>query len=84
MPDSAYPPPSVRATAASRRRVTSETGTSWVERDVDEDPELLAAYSDQVPVVLVDGEQHDFWRVDEHRLRAALSPGGRWGRRSGR
>jgi glutaredoxin len=66
------------------RRVTSETGTSWVERDVDEDPELLAAYSDQVPVVLVDGEQHDFWRVDEHRLRAALSPGGRWGRRSGR
>jgi hypothetical protein len=66
------------------RRVTSETGTSWVEWDVDDDPELRRAYSDQVPVVLVDGEQHDFWRVDEHRLRAALSRRGRWGRRSGR
>jgi hypothetical protein len=26
-----------------------------------------------VPVTLVDGRQHDYWRVDEVRLRAALA-----------
>jgi glutaredoxin len=55
------------------RRVVAETGTSWTEVDVDADPELRRQYSDQVPVVLVDGLQHDFWRVDEQRLRAALT-----------
>jgi hypothetical protein len=63
------------------RRVADETATSWTEVDVDADPELLRQYSDEVPVVLVDGQQHDFWRVDEQRLRAARAPGGRWGRR---
>jgi hypothetical protein len=55
------------------RRVTSDVGASWTEVDVDTDERLLRAYSDQVPVVLVDGRQHDFWRVDEQRLRAALA-----------
>ncbi len=54
------------------RAVAQETATGWVELDVDADPELLARYSDQVPVVLVDGDQHDFWRVDADRLREAL------------
>jgi hypothetical protein len=40
---------------------------------VDDDPDLLRQYSEQVPVVLVDGAQHDFWRVDEQRLRHALT-----------
>ena len=56
------------------RRVTAEQGTSFAEVDVDTDDELRRAYSDQVPVVMVDGKQHDFWRVDEQRLRVALSP----------
>jgi hypothetical protein len=55
------------------RRVAEDVGASWTEVDVDADDRLLRAYSDQVPVVLVDGRQHDFWRVDEQRLRAALS-----------
>jgi glutaredoxin len=59
------------------RRVTAELGTSFTEVDVDADDELRSAYSDQVPVVMVDGKQHDFWRVDEQRLRAALSAQGR-------
>jgi len=25
-----------------------------------------------IPVTLIDGVQHDFWRVSEERLRAAL------------
>ena len=41
--------------------------------DVDDDPALLDRYADEIPVTLVDGRQHDFWRVDEARLRATLS-----------
>ena len=55
------------------RAVCAETGDTFSERDVDSDPELLRRYSDQVPVTFVDGAQHDFWRVDPERLRAALA-----------
>lgn len=63
------------------RRVADDTGTARVEISVDDDPDLLREYSEQVPVVLVDGAQHTFWRVDEQRLRDALSGRRRWGRR---
>ncbi len=53
-------------------RVSDELGIAWNECDIDDDPDLVARYSDQVPVTFVDGRQHDFWRVDEHRLRLAL------------
>ena len=53
-------------------RVAAEEGAGWDERDVDADPELVAAYGDRVPVVLVDGTEHGYWRVEEKRLRRAL------------
>lgn len=53
-------------------RVCAATGDSYAEVDVDADPRLREQYTDQVPVTFVDGRQHDFWRVDEQRLRAAL------------
>ena len=53
-------------------RVCAETGTGWDTVDVDADPELRAEYGDQVPVVLLDGREHDSFRVDEARLRADL------------
>ncbi len=53
--------------------VCAELGESFDEVDLTSDPDLLATYHDQVPVTLVDGAQHDFWRVDRVRLRAALS-----------
>ncbi|MFT4189702.1 MAG: glutaredoxin family protein [Aeromicrobium sp.] len=52
--------------------VAAETGDTWTTVDVDADPELKARYTDEVPVTFVDGRQHDFWRVDPARLRAAL------------
>ena len=52
--------------------IVAETGDSYEERNVDHDPELLRRYNEQVPVIFVDGRQHDFWRVDPDRLRAAL------------
>ena len=55
--------------------VCAELGESWAEVDVDEDPVLLDRYAEEIPVTLVDGRQHDFWRVDPDRLRAALRRG---------
>jgi glutaredoxin len=56
-------------------KVAAETGAEVRERDILQDEELYALYWEQIPVVLVDGEQHTFWRVDEARLRAALVTG---------
>lgn len=53
-------------------RVCAELGASWTEVDITGDPALLAEYWEQIPVTFVDGRQHDFWHVDETRLRAAL------------
>jgi len=53
-------------------RVCAELGTSYDEVDITSDPVLQQQYGEQIPVTFVDGAQHDFWRVDERRLRAAL------------
>ena len=53
-------------------KVATELGVSWDERDITAFPDDLARYSEMVPVTLIDGVQHDFWRVSEQRLRAAL------------
>jgi hypothetical protein len=52
--------------------VTAELGVGFEERNILEDPDLHERYWEQIPVTLVDGEQHDFWRVSPERLRAAL------------
>lgn len=65
-------------------RVTADLGVGWVEQNLDDDPRL-ARYAEEIPVVLVDGRQHTFWRVDEARLRTALETPPRLRRRwSGR
>ncbi|MFF3555903.1 glutaredoxin family protein [Streptomyces tsukubensis] len=53
-------------------KVCAEVGASWEEKDITRDEALHREYWEQIPVVLVDGEQHTFWRVDEARLRGAL------------
>ena len=52
--------------------VAAETGEQWVERDVTEDPKLFIRWADELPVVLVDGEQRGYWRIEADRLRSAL------------
>ena len=54
------------------RAVCAELGEEYVVVMVDDDPQLRARFTDEVPVTFVDGRQHDFWRVDPGRLRAAL------------
>ena len=53
--------------------VCAKTDTEWVEVSVRDDPRLASMYSDQVPVVLVDGVVHDIYRVNPQRLEAALA-----------
>ncbi|QCX28695.1 glutaredoxin family protein [Nocardioides jishulii] len=53
-------------------RVCAELGESFVEIDIDSDEDLYDRFGEEIPVTFVDGRQHDFWRVDEARLRAAL------------
>jgi Glutaredoxin-like domain (DUF836) len=57
-------------------RVAKDLGVQWEERSILDDPELSDAYWEQIPVTLVDGIQHDYWRVDESRLRSALAESG--------
>ncbi|HYK32669.1 MAG TPA: glutaredoxin family protein [Streptosporangiaceae bacterium] len=53
-------------------RVAGELGVRWTERDITASQDDLREYADMIPVTFVDGVQHDFWRVDERRLRKAL------------
>ena len=54
-------------------RVTSDLGVPWAERDITRSEADLKEYGEMIPVTLIDGVQHDFWRVDEARLRRALT-----------
>ena len=51
----------------------ADLGEEWAEISIDDDPALREEYGEEIPVTLVDGRRHDFWRVDETRLRAALA-----------
>ena len=62
-------------------KVAADTGAGWQELSILDDDGLRERYAELIPVVLVDGEQHDFYRVDESRLRAALQGRRSWFRR---
>lgn len=49
-------------------RIRSTTGEDWVEVAVESDSELEREYGQRVPVVLLDGREHGYFRVDEERL----------------
>jgi hypothetical protein len=49
-------------------RVVAVTGDGWTEIDVTGDLELEREYGDRLPVVLLDGREHGYWRVEEDRL----------------
>ena len=54
-------------------RVTDDLGVRGQEQSILDIDEPDPVWFEQVPITLVDGRQHDYWRVDETRLRAALS-----------
>lgn len=60
-------------------RVAADVGVAWEERDITLSEEDTRLYWEQIPVTLINGVQHDFWRVDEARLRKSLAALGHTG-----
>ena len=52
----------VKATLA---RLEQRGGFTWKEVDVDSDPELLRQFTEEVPVVFIDGKKAFKYRMDE-------------------
>jgi glutaredoxin len=40
---------------------------------IDGNPELEDRYGEEIPVIQIDGEHHDFFRVDPDRFRSSLA-----------
>ena len=38
-----------------------------------DDAELAARYSEEIPVLLINGKVHNYWRIDEERFANALN-----------
>jgi glutaredoxin len=64
--------PACAAAESDIARICDELGVGWTVEDVDTDPEWRAEYGDRVPVILIDGVEHGYWKVEEDRLRLAL------------
>jgi hypothetical protein len=48
-------------------------GIALCEVSIDDDVDLANRYREEIPVVLIDNEVHNFWRIDPERLDRALS-----------
>jgi glutaredoxin len=48
--------------------VRHRTGVDFREVDISTDPELTAEYGDRIPVIMLDGQEHGYWRVEMQRL----------------
>jgi glutaredoxin len=40
--------------------------------DITTNSQLEHMYTDQIPVIHIDGQHHDYWRVDPEKFRTAL------------
>ena len=54
-------------------QVCAELGEAYDDIDITGSEDLLRRFAEEIPVTFVDGNQHDFWRVDADRLRRALA-----------
>jgi len=54
-------------------QVCAQTGDSYRVLSIEEDPVLADEHAEYIPVILVDGARHDFFRVDPVRLTEALN-----------
>lgn len=53
-------------------QVCRQRGIGYRVVSIEDDPALADRYAEYIPVTIVDGKQHDFYRVDPDRLAAAL------------
>jgi hypothetical protein len=43
------------------------------QKNILDDAELAARYSEEIPVLLINGKVHNYWRIDEERFAGALN-----------
>lgn len=58
---------------AALARVRARTGVGYTEIDISDNSDLTAEYGDRIPVVILDGREHGYWRVEETRLTRDLT-----------
>lgn len=49
------------------------SAVSFEKANILENSELFEKYSEQIPVLLINGQIHNYWRIDTERLRQALA-----------
>ncbi|MBT1001294.1 glutaredoxin family protein [Paenarthrobacter sp. DKR-5] len=54
-------------------RVAADFGVAWEELSIADRPDLAERFAEEIPVLMVDGVQRDFWTIDEARLRRLLA-----------
>lgn len=65
----------VQAVVAEVEATDAAPRISLEERSILDDAELADRYAEEIPVLLIDDEVHDYWRVDPVRLKTALLAG---------
>jgi glutaredoxin len=61
--------------AAAIERISAATGAGWIEIDILGDDDLRDEYAEMIPVIMLDGRIHGYYRVEEERLRRDLAHG---------
>lgn len=61
------------AARATVDEVVTRHGLTWRELSIDDDAQLRARFAEEVPVLMIDGVQRDFWVIDPDRLERLLA-----------
>lgn len=54
------------------RKANPNTDVTLEELSILEDESLRLKYAEEIPVLLIDGKMHNYWRIDDERLMRAL------------
>ena len=54
------------------RKANPNTDVTLEEQNILEDEALRLKYSEEIPVLLIDGKMHNYWRIDDERSMRAL------------
>jgi glutaredoxin len=54
------------------RKANPNTDIAVEELNILEDEALRLKYAEEIPVLLIDGKMHNYWRIDDERLMRAL------------
>ena len=52
--------------------ICAEYGLDYTELDITHNPDLLKRHETEIPVLRIDGEAKDFWRINPKRMRKIL------------